>query len=413
VFRKLLVIVVLLLPGFSQAQISLSGQVLDADNKQTIASANVYLSNSSVGTITNEKGQFIIQNFPSGRYELVISCIGYTTQVIMISSAQLPPSLTVLLKPNVKELQEVIVEPYEKNGWDKWGSFFMENFIGTIPFAKDCKLLNKELIKFRFSKKNNILQAFANDRLVIENKALGYTLKYDLISFDYDFNTRMFLYQGYPLFEEMETKREGVRKKWMVHREEAYYGSMLHFMRSLYRNKLSENHFEVRKLIKLSSDEKKRVKAAYLKARVPISMNTKNVIVTDDKSSGLDPDTLAYYRKVMQDPESLNILINQILPGDSIAYAMDSVVAGLAFSNYLQIVYTPKKTPPEYVQAMHKLIEGPITSEIFRVSNAPIAVFANGSYFEGTNLISSGYWAWSEKIAALLPTDYWPRPLKK
>jgi hypothetical protein len=413
VFRKLLFLAVLMLPGIIRAQTSLSGLVLDADNKQTIASANVYLSNSSVGTITNEKGQFIIQNFPSGRYELVISCIGYTTQVIMISSAQLPPSLTVLLKPNVKELQEVIVEPYEKNGWDKWGSFFMENFIGTIAFAKDCKLINKELVKFRFSKKNNILQAFANDRLVIENKALGYTLKYDLISFDYDFNTHMFIYQGYPLFEEMETKREGVRKKWMTHREEAYYGSMMHFMRSLYRNKLSENHFEVRKLIKLSSDEKKRVKAAYMKTRVPVSMNANNVIVTDDKNSSLHPDTLAYYRKVMQDPESFNILINQILPGDSIAYAMDSVVAGLAFSNYLQIVYTPKKTPVEYVQAMHKLIEGPVTSEIFRVTNAPIAVFANGSYFEGTNLISSGYWAWSEKMAAMLPNDYWPPPKKK
>jgi hypothetical protein len=55
----------------------------------------------------------------------------------------------------------------------------------------------------------------------------------------------------------------------MSNRAEAYYGSMMHFMRSLYRNKLIEEKFEVRKLIKLSSEEQKRVKAAYLKARIP------------------------------------------------------------------------------------------------------------------------------------------------
>ncbi len=289
----------------------------------------------------------------------------------------------------------------------------MENFIGTSAFAEDCKLLNKEGIKFRFSKKNNILQAFADERLVIENKALGYIVKYALTRFTFDFNTKMFLYQGYPLFEEMETNRDRIRKKWLSNREEAYYGSMMHFMRSLYRNKLIEQKFEVRKLIKLSSEEQKRVKAAYMKARIPISMNG-NMVVTDDSKSGLPPDTLAYYRKVMQDPAGFDILINQLLPGDSIAYAIDSLMAGFEFSDNLQVVYPPKKTPFEYSRTMRRTpSELPITSELFRVTRDPIVVLANGNFFEGTNLISSGYWAWSEKIAALLPTDYWPPPKKK
>jgi hypothetical protein len=59
------------------------------------------------------------------------------------------------------------------------------------------------------------------------------------------------------------------------------------------------------------------------------------------------------------------------------------------------------------------LIEGPITSELSRITTDPIMVLANGSYFEGMNLISSGYWAFSEKIASLLPTDYWPPPKKR
>jgi hypothetical protein len=194
------------------AQTSLKGKVVTSDTHKPVVSANVFLSNTSIGTVTDENGEFSITHFPAGRYDLVVSYIGYESYVISVQSNKLPARLEISLKPKVNELKEVILEPYEKNGWEKWGTFFMENFIGMSAFAEDCKLLNKEVIKFRFSKKNNTLQAFADDRLVIENKELGYLLKYDLVSFDFDFNTRRFLYQGYPLFEEMEAKREGIRK---------------------------------------------------------------------------------------------------------------------------------------------------------------------------------------------------------
>ncbi len=391
-----------------QAQPVLNGSVLGADNKEPIASANVYLSNSSVGTITNEKGQFTISPFPSGRYDLVVSCIGYVTQVITISSTQLPPSLTVLLKPNVEELQEVIVEPYEKNGWEKWGSFFIEHFIGTSAYASQCKLLNKDVIKFRFNKKANTLKAMAYEQLVVENEALGYVLKYDLTRFDFNFTTRVFLYQGYPLFQEMETKRNGVQRRWEKKREDAYYGSMMHFMRSLFQNKLIEQHFEVRKLIKISDAEKNRVRSLY-RSQVVNAAIEGHAININGEQNGLRRDSAAYYRKVMNDPESMNVLINQVLPGDSIAFGVDSVTAGLEFPDYLQVVYTKKKTPPEYKSRLPRGVESILlTSEIFRTSNNIIKVLANGSYFEGTDLITSGYWAWSEKIGDMLPSDYWP-----
>jgi hypothetical protein len=402
---------ILLWPLTGYAQTDLAGRVLATDNKVPVASANVYISNSSIGTVTDEKGQFVIKNFPAGRYDLVVSCIGYETQVVTLSSAQLPPLLTIFLKPKINELQEVIVEPYEKNGWEKWGSFFMENFIGTSAFSRDCKLLNKEVIKFRFSKKNNTLKAIANDRLVIENRALGYVLKYDMTRFEYDFGTRIFLYQGYPLFEEMETKRKGLQKRWAENREDAYYGSVMHFMRSLFRNKLIEQHFEVRKLIKLPDAEKKRVRALYRTQAVNAAIN--GTLMADGQLPGLRRDSAAYYRKVMNEPESMNVLINKILTGDSIAYALDSATVGLEFNDYLQVVYTQKKTPPEYQKMLPRGVTSiPITSELFRTSPNSIMVLASGNYFEGTDLITSGYWAWSEKIANLLPNEYWPSSKK-
>jgi len=346
------------------AQQSLKGKIIASDTHKPVVSANVFLSNTSVGTISDENGMFTISRFPEGRFDLVVSFVGYETFVTTVQSNQLPANLQVVLQPKVVELQEVILEPYEKNGWDKWGSFFMENFIGTSAFANDCKLLNQGTVKFRFSKKQNTLKAFADERLVIENKALGYIVKYELTRFEYNFTTRMFYYQGYPLFEEMETGRSGLQKRWMRNREDAYYGSMMHFMRCVYRNKLIEGGFEIRKLIPLSDAEKKRVKAIY-QSQFARSVSEGRAFVT--KNIGIEnEDSAAYYRKVIQQPDKLSVLINKILPGDSIAYGIDSITAALEFTDHLQVQFPAKMFPAEYgKQALRAATKGPITSDIY------------------------------------------------
>jgi hypothetical protein len=391
---------------------SVKGKVLYADTRKPVAAASVFLANTSMGTFTNENGEFTIAHFPEGRYDLVVSFVGYESFTISIQSNRLPEHIDVVLKPKVNELKEVIVERYEKDGWTKWGKFFLENFIGMSAGAADCDLLNKEVLKFRLNKKENILYVTADDRLEIENRFLGYHLKYDLVSFEFNMRTRVMIYQGYPLFQNIETDRSRLKKKWLANREEAYYGSMMHFMRSLYRNKLIEQEFEVRRLIKVSDAEKERVSKIY-RAQLGTQISTGGSMVIGGINEGTDPDSAAYYKKVMQKPESMNMLINRILTGDSIAYAIDSTIAGFNFKDYLHIVYKPKITPPEYYRSLNQAyIRAPVSSEIKRTSTDPIMVWANGTYYEGTTMISMGYWAFSEKIAELLPMDYWPPPKK-
>ncbi len=397
----------------TNAQQSLSGKVFDAGTHKPIALANVFLSNTSVGTITDDNGTFTIQRFPDGRYELIVSCIGYETFIVTIQSGHLPANLVVKLKPKVEVLNEVIVEPYEKNGWEKWGSFFMENFIGLSSNAANCKFVNKEVVKFRHSKKEGTLKAFADEPLVLINNALGYTLKYSLTKFEYNFNTKIFFYQGYPLFEEMDSKRARVKERWIRNRESAYHGSLMHFMRSLYRNTLIQNNFEVRKLIKLSDPEKARVKAIYQNQVRQLSAQSKSIDMSGDMGFA-NADSANYYKKVMRNPEDLNVLINQILPGDSIAYALDSTTVGLDFTHYLYVTYLLKKNPEEYAKILYKGAENaPIISEISLTNGIPVTVLANGSYFEGVNMLTSKYWGWWEKLGNMLPYDYWPPVPKK
>ncbi len=354
------------------AQKLLRGKLIASDSKKPIAGASVFLSNTSIGTVSSDDGSFIINSFPEGRYDLVVSILGYETKTIPLNSSTIPSFLEIILIPKVKELDEVIVETYEKNGWEKWGTFFIDYLIGKTPNALDCKLLNKEVVKFRFKKKENVLTAFADEPLVIRNDALGYELKYDLSLFEFNFKTNIFFYQGYPLFIDLETKRKGKVKRWLQNRQETYLGSMMHFMRSLYRNQLIEDGFELRKIIR-KKDKPNRVKIG--------GENNMN---------------------------DIDILVNVPLNGDSIASAIDSTTAGINFTDYLQIVYRAKKMSEMYSQQNRGVrINQPMTAELFMPNpNISIAVLANGSYFYGKDLLALAYWAWSEKLSNLLPLDY-------
>jgi hypothetical protein len=345
------------LPVFIIAQ-KLTGKVIEANTQKPIVAASIYLSNTSIGCISNNNGEFVMEKIPIGKYDLIVSCLGYEPFVQTIESGNLPVFITVKLKTKIKELAEVVVETYDKDGWKKWGNFFLENFIGKSSNATNCKILNKDVIKFKYSHKQNVLNAFALEPLIIQNKSLGYNIKFELQVFSYDYNKRLLFYAGYPFFQEMDTKRTRQQKRWNERRDETYYGSMMHFMRALFRNKLKENEFEVRKMI---------------------------------------------------DKNNASYLINTILPGDSVAYAIDNTTIALEFLDKLDIMYKGRKAPYEYAnQPFGKKDEHEI-SQIKLTGASRVEVVSNGSYYDPMHLLSFGYWAWSEKMANMLPYDFKPQ----
>jgi hypothetical protein len=396
----------------ANAQFSISGKVVGSDNNLPIASANVYFNNSSKGTITNENGYFKIANFAPGRYELVVSCIGFLPKIINISTSNLTNDLVIQLSPKTEELAEVIVAPFDKDGWAKWGKLFLEFFIGTSEYANDCKLINTDAIKFRYDKKKNKLEAFSLDRLVIENNSLGYFLKYDLVRFEYDFSSYIFIYQGYPFFEEMESTKKGLNKKWLTNRVNAYNGSLMHFMRSLFKNSLVENNFEVKKTINTYNLEKRRVAPIY-KAQLSkssLSGDLSNVLATISKRTK-EYDSLSYFKSVMKGPDFISSIDDNIMPRDSIVYLIDSVTLGLQFSENLHISYFKKGMPianQNNLNNLNFMNNRPTVSELSNVGNTEINIIYNGSYFPVNKLIVNGYWSWAGKIGDMLPQDYWP-----
>lgn len=394
-------LVLTILSTIAAAQFQLKGRVIAADSKTALPNASVFLSNTSVGTVTNNAGEFTLF-IPAGKYDLISSFVGYETNAQTISG-NADSTLLIKLQPKAKVLDEVVVGSFEKDGWKKWGRFFLDNFIGTSEWAADCAIKNYKVIRFRNNKRENKLVAVAGDQLIIENKALGYTIKYQLEDFEYNFKTRYFLYLGYPLFEEMEGG-EAKQNKWNKRRQETYYGSLTDFMRALYRNRIVEAGFEVRRLVKRPNEEKIRVKELYRKRALATRAGA-NV------SASAFSDSSDYYNKVLGQPDELSSFSPYTITGDSIAYKVDSITAGLEFDNYLHIIYTKSSPPKSYIQLSPH--NGRIMSELKLMNAKPVQIQHSGNYYPPLNLVTLGYWAWSEKIGNMLPLDYKPLAQKK
>ena len=411
----------------------LKGIVQDRVGQKPIPNATLFLSNTMVSATTLDDGSFHFPYIPTGRYELIISCTGYKTSRVELISSSLPQNLIIQLEPYIKELNEVVVKNYEKDGWNKWGRIFTEQFIGTTPFSVDVQIENPDAVKFILDKQANTLSAFSNEPLIIINKALGYELYYELELFEFNFRTKLLLFKGFPLFKKMTPRSKSQERRWTNNRKEAYQGSMLHFFRSLYRNQLLENGFEVRSLIEVTNEEKMRVKN-FLSSRVKSNKNKElpEPTIRDTFRFSISGDSMSHYQQVMRMPDNSYIIQPQILTGDSIAFGIDSFSVGMFFKNSLQVKFIKKKMPIEVANALSgtnffpastlsgydRVDENSIIfankmdmiSRLKLTSDDGILVLSNGSFFDATRLISYGYWAFWERISTLLPLDYKPPP---
>jgi len=392
---------------YSYGQSSLKGKVIDAASQKPVAGASVFISNTSVGTVTNNNGEFDLTRLPANEFELVVSFIGYEPHVQHITMP-VQKVLQIQLQAKANELQDVVVSTYEKDGWQKWGNFFLSSFIGTSSYARDCVIKNYKTIRFKYSKKNNFISAHASEPLIIENKALGYHLKYEMVHFSYDFNSKYLIYAGFPLFIEMKGNQRKQRK-WKANRLDAYTGSMMQFMQAIYRNNVTETGFEMRRLEKKENKEKQRVRSLY-DYYVKSSVDAKgNVIRESTINTTFPSDSIHYFESILRQDDLIEKIYPELIRADSIAYGEDSTTAGLFFKDFLLITFPAKQPQPEYYEGrMFRQRDPYITSAISLINNLPVKIQSNGSYYNPTDLISTGYWSWSEKIATMLPFDYRP-----
>ena len=393
-FRQLLFVFLLLIGSciFLLAQSSniIKGKVVnDADNS-AIVNCSVFINNTSKGTVTNASGEFELTNFSPGKYQLVVSSIGYETYTSLFSSNQLPLTITIRLKQKNTDLSTVVVEPFLKDGWEMWGQTFIENLIGTTEYASQCKILNKEVVRFRYSPKKELLTAVADEPIVIENKALGYIIKFKLEDFSADLGSHTNVYSGYPLFSDMPTKSFNQQLDWQKNRKDAYLGSIMHFVRCLYTgditrgDQFNQEGFEIRKNMKVPNAEKLRVQQKYN-------------VDAQTKSDEFPEDSIKYFKKILKQADSVGA--NVVLSSADLVASGEDKGKEFFFTGKLSIIYRKRRKIDTDVQR----------STIYLITPAPVQIEENGYYNSPLEIFTMGHWAKSQKLANLLPLDYWPK----
>lgn len=346
--------------SFAQnAYYGISGVVVNAESKVPLQGASVYAENTTLGTTSDQDGRFFLQ-LPNGGYNLVISYTGYNTQNLRVANSSTDP-LHIEMSLKDKAMQEVaIVSTNEvKNGWEKYGSFFTSDFIGQTANSKACTIKNPEVLKFYFSKRKNRLKVLATEPLMIDNSSLGYTIKYELDSFVHEYNSSMTVYTGNPLFQEMKSDDTLQIQKWHDARIKAYYGSLLHFMRSVYAKSLDEESFEIKFVVKINGLD-----------------------------SALKVDDFYEALRYKKDETNSTVLIEPKEPVVGVLYNAETPEQAYLLEN--------KESPSEFQ-----------FSSIACKPGTTVRIEKNGFYYEQNDILISEYWEWN-KMADMLPFDYWP-----
>ncbi|MBE9663322.1 carboxypeptidase-like regulatory domain-containing protein [Mucilaginibacter myungsuensis] len=223
-------IIVLGYRASAQQTFTLSGTVTD-DKGVTLPSATVFLSGTTRVSPTDLQGKFSFPQMSPGTYQLSASMVGfepYSKSVVIRDSSV---TANIILKIKTTDLKEVVINPAERA---RNYALFRNAFLGMTENAKSCTILNPEVVSFKFDKKERMLTADADDFLMIENKRLGYRIKYLIKDFNFDLKSGIALYDGETNFEELPGKASD-KKKWLKNRSETYHGSMMHFLRSVYK----------------------------------------------------------------------------------------------------------------------------------------------------------------------------------
>jgi hypothetical protein len=332
-----------------------SGKVTDKQTGQALSGASVVCQHTTIGTTTNAEGMFTL-NLPQGGYDLAITYSGFETQSLRINSqTENIRSLSVEMKQKEKSMEEVAITVSNevKDGWEKYGSFFREQFLGQTSNGARCTIENPDVLKFYYNKKKKRLKVTAKEEIRVRNQGLGYMVRYQLDSFVHEYASGVTQSTGFPFFEKLNGTPEE-ETEWAINREKAYYGSMLHFMRCYYDSTLGENGYKIERL---------------------------------------DPKT--------DKPRLLGD------PYDSGIFAMDETrEADIRLPGKLRIVYNQEKPEQAYL-SLNKL--APNTTIQISIVEFPevFTIEENGYYYDQREILALGYWGW-EKVGEFLPYDYEP-----
>jgi hypothetical protein len=439
------------------AQKTITGKVLSTDNTP-LEGAAVYLNSTSIGTTTNENGEFELR-VKEGNYDLIASYLGFETAQFSLDTKIIHQPIIFKLTPKSNLLNEVVVSGKKNTMSAEDRAYFMSRFkrtfLGKTDLAQECKILNEEVIEFEFDLFSKTLEAYISKPIIIENKGLGYRIYYDLVHFE--LSPQRVSYLGYTRYENLKGSKRKM-KKWKKRRRIAYNGSNMHFLRSIQNETVKQEGFVVDQYIRVPNPNrpsdsiidlaKKRLRTlvqthgsmtitlasnrdlndeAVRNEVIKRAANNKQVQANVDlqslanQSFEVSKDEKGLYKaRTQADINTERDSLNKILKKARLKKYIDKLVKEdlqlseyskksnetyfLSFPKYLKVKYMNEPEEDNYRPGDAKLDYQVSTISLFVESSQ---IHPTGILLKPLDAFLEGYWSY-ERIADSLPLDYDP-----
>lgn len=386
--KNIILLYLLLCPLFLLFSQTIKGRVVN-DIDKPIANVNIYLDGTTTGTISAADGTFVLNIPPKTNNSVVFKKDDYESFTTNSSDVVNKNLKVVLLR--AKEIEEVVIIPFTETAYKNYIHYFLNNFIGEDK--ANVKIKNQRTLKFSYDKQNKILRVKAPQTLIIENKNLGYIIEYNLIEFMADFGNQTTSYLGTSFFK--ETKNTD---KVKLNRMNAYDGSAIHFLRSVYAKKVKDEGFIVHQM-KRFPNPKYPTEEELLKLEDFVKIQRSNA-----SAEIKIPDDIKDIAERKNKESKYGIaLIKSNLTEDNYTKNQDGGII-LDFKDILEVrhdkyyyeiknkEFVKSKIPVKQATHVHS------NDEIFEI-------YSNGNNSNPTNLLYQGDFT-KNKIEFLLPLDY-------
>ena len=118
--------------GIATAQtLTVTGTVVSESDGQPVVGAYVLVNGTTLGTITNDKGEFGIRNVPADAKEIIVTFLGYSTASAPVQAEP----VKVVMKEDTNYLDETIVVAY--------GTATKSSFTGSASMVKSETIENR------------------------------------------------------------------------------------------------------------------------------------------------------------------------------------------------------------------------------------------------------------------------------
>lgn len=387
-----LILLLLFCPFVAFSQTTISGKVVTTESHTGIGKVSVFLSNSSYGTVTAEDGSFRLVGVKPGQYDLIASSIGFQDFSKTILVGNEPINIDIPLATKVNQLRGVVITT--NANWKKNYEEFKKAFIGTTENAKSCVVENPHVVNLINSSRRHTLEGWSDDFFIVDNKALGYRVKFLIDTFANNGITGIISWQGKAVFEELPGSAEQ-KKAWKLKRQETYYGSSRDFYKSLYMGTLAQEGFIMKRLHRELNPDRPQEGIILQKIKYFHDIHPSR----DSLNYWVGKENLSKYFHESLSPvplEPYQIFAKTDRPGLFI----------ISFTDCLYVIYTKRREEADF-KDLYRPLDMPNYEISVLTLSEPYAVFdMNGVVVNGAPL-NEGTWSKS-KLAELLPYDYSP-----